>query len=58
MSAATSLMMSIPRQLPRQMQTLLTIDYDQNIGTSVTKFDRHTPQTSLTAPLGSQAHGK
>jgi hypothetical protein len=43
---------------PRQMQTPLTGDYDQNIGTSVTKSDRHTSQTLLTAPSGSQAHGK
>jgi hypothetical protein len=53
-SAATSLLASAPRQ----MQTPLTGDYDQNIGTSVTKSDRHTSQTLLTAPSGSQAHGK
>jgi hypothetical protein len=43
-SAATSLLMSAPRQ----MQTPLTGDYDQNIGTSVTKSNHHTSQTPLT----------
>jgi hypothetical protein len=40
------------------MQTSLTGDYDQYIGTSVTKSNRHTSQTPLTASSGSQAHGK
>jgi hypothetical protein len=40
------------------MQTPLTEDYDQNIGTSVTKFDRHTSQTALTATSVSQADVK
>jgi hypothetical protein len=42
----------------RQMQTLLTEDYDQSIGTFVTKSGRHTSQTPLMAPSGSQAHRK
>jgi hypothetical protein len=40
------------------MQTPLTKDYDQNIGTSVTKFDRHTSQMALTATSVSQADEK
>jgi hypothetical protein len=40
------------------MQMPLTGDYDQNIGTSVTKFDRHTSQTALTAMSVSQADVK
>jgi hypothetical protein len=49
MSAATSLLTSAPRQ----MQTSLTGDYDQYIGTSVTKSNRHTSQTPLIASSGS-----
>jgi hypothetical protein len=55
---ATLAAMSLLMSAPRQMQTPLTGDYDQNIGTSVTKSDRHTPQTPLTVPSGSEAHRK
>jgi hypothetical protein len=55
---ATSTATLVATSAPCQMQTPLTGDYDQNIGTSVTKSNRHTPQTPLTVPSGSQAHGQ
>jgi hypothetical protein len=54
----TSTAMSLLTSAPRQMQTPLTGDYDQNIGTSVTKSDHHTSQLPLTVPSSNQAHRK